>query len=103
MENIISFIKKYANLFIFILISLTWIKSCGIKRECSNTKKQIIELTKKLEKNDSILSISLDKINHKLDSTLISNSAVVNSNNATKNALNNQKQQQVIVKVLQDK
>lgn len=103
MENIISFIKKYSQIFIFILLTLTWFKSCSIKRECTSTKKQIIELTKELNKKDSLLVSSMYEINHKLDSTLISNSAVVNSNNATKNALSNQKQQQVIVKVLQDK
>ena len=39
----------------------------------------------------------------KMDSTLISNTAVVNTNKQTNNAINSQKQQQVIVKVIPSK
>lgn len=62
-----------------------------------------MELTKELNKKDSILDTNFKSIDHKIDSTLISNSAVVNSNKSTSNAINSQKQQQVVVKLLQNK
>ena len=103
MEKILDFIKKYFKFIVIGLLFFVWFKSCEIDRECTKNRKALVELTKELNKKDSILDANFKSIDHKIDSTLISNSAVVNSNKSTSNAINNQKQQQVVVKLLQNK
>lgn len=94
MEKILIFFNKYGFIITTLLLMLVYFKQCGISREETKMRKEMI-------KNDSLVNNKLDNLTFKLDSTLISNSAVVNSNNATSNAINNQKQ--VVVKVVPTK
>lgn len=103
MDKILNFFKKYGFIIVTILLIFIWFKSCSLDNECTRNRKALVELTKELNKKDSLLDISLNNMNTKMDSTLISNSAVINANNATSNAINNQKQQQVVVKLLPNK
>lgn len=101
--KLLDFLKKYGQLIIIIMLSIIFLKQCSINSKYGRSIKVYKELTNELRINDSILNNNLNLVNHKLDSTLISNSAVVNSNNATSSAINNQKQQQVVVKVVKTK
>ena len=47
-------------------------------------------------KQDSILNVRFDEIERKLDSTLISNGAVIDANKQTSAAINNKKQNIII-------
>lgn len=103
MKQILDFVKKYFQWITIVLLILVWFKGCSIDNECARNRKAIVELTKELNKKDSILDVNLNIINHKMDSTLISNSAVINSNKNTSNEIKNQKQQQVVVKLVPNK
>lgn len=75
---------------------LSFVNQCSIKNSIDRNTKYTKELVKEIKAQDSL-------INMKMDSTLISNTAVVNTNKQTNNAINSQKQQQVIVKVIPSK
>lgn len=47
-------------------------------------------------RRDSIMYLYLENMNHKLDSTLISNGAVISANKQTSEAINNKKQNIII-------
>ena len=84
MEKINAFLKKHGIITILIVMLLSFAMCFGM-----------IAIGE-IKAQDSL-------INMKMDSTLISNTAVVNTNKQTNNAINSQKQQQVIVKVIPSK
>ena len=96
MEKINAFLKKHGIITILIVILLSFVNQCSIKKSINRNTKYTKELVKEMKTQDSL-------INMKLDSTLISNTAVINTNKQTNNAINSQKQQQVIVKVIPSK
>lgn len=96
MEKINAFLKKHGIITILIVILLSFVNQCSIKNSIERNTKYTKELVKEIKAQDSL-------INMKMDSTLISNTAVVNTNKQTNNAINSQKQQQVIVKVIPSK
>lgn len=96
MEKINAFLKKHGIITILIVILLSFVNQCSIKNSIDRNTKYTKELVKEIKAQDSL-------INMKMDSTLISNTAVVNTNKQTNNAINSQKQQQVIVKVIPSK
>ena len=96
MEKINAFLKKHGIITILIVMLLSFVNQCSIKNSIDRNTKYTKELVKEMKKQDSL-------INMKMDSTLISNTAVVNTNKQTNNAINSQKQQQVIVKVIPSK
>ena len=95
MEKINAFLKKHGIITILIVM-LSFVNQCSIKNSIDRNTKYTKELVKEIKAQDSL-------INMKMDSTLISNTAVVNTNKQTNNAINSQKQQQVIVKVIPSK
>ena len=96
MEKINAFLKKHGIITILIVMLLSFVNQCSIKNSIDRNTKYTKELVKEIKAQDSL-------INMKIDSTLISNTAVVNTNKQTNNAINSQKQQQVIVKVIPSK
>lgn len=96
MEKINAFLKKHGIITILIVMLLSFVNQCSIKNSIDRNNKYTKELVKEMKAQDSL-------INMKMDSTLISNTAVVNTNKQTNNAINSQKQQQVIVKVIPSK
>ena len=96
MEKINAFLKKHVIITILIVMLLSFVNQCSIKNSIDRNTKYTKELVKEIKAQDSL-------INMKMDSTLISNTAVVNTNKQTNNAINSQKQQQVIVKVIPSK
>lgn len=96
MEKINAFLKKHGIITILIVMLLSFVNQCSIKNSIDRNTKYTKELVKEIKAQDSL-------INMKMDSTLISNTAVVNTNKQTNNAINSQKQQQVIVKVIPSK
>ena len=96
MEKINAFLKKHGIITILIVMLLSFVNQCSIKNSIDRNTKYTKELVKEIKAQDSL-------INMKMDSTLISNKAVVNTNKQTNNAINSQKQQQVIVKVIPSK
>ena len=96
MEKINAFLKKHGIITILIVMLLSFVNQCSIKNSIDRNTKYTKELVKEIKAQDSL-------INMKMDSTLISNTAVVNTNKQTNNAINLQKQQQVIVKVIPSK
>ena len=103
MKKFLDFVKKYFQWIVIVLLIIVWFKGCSIDNECTRNRKALVELTKELSKKDSILDVNLKNTNHKIDSTLISNSAVISSNKNTSNEIKNQKQQQVVVKLIPNK
>ena len=96
MEKINAFLKKHGIITILIVMLMSFVNQCSIKNSIDRNTKYTKELVKEIKAQDSL-------INMKMDSTLISNKAVVNTNKQTNNAINSQKQQQVIVKVIPSK
>lgn len=96
MEKISKFLNKHGFLIVIILLTFILIKQCG----SSNTEKRIAKYQKEMVaetvKQDSILNVRFDEIERKLDSTLISNGAVIDANKQTSAAINNKKQNIII-------
>lgn len=98
MNKLVNFFKKNSDIIIALLILFIFFKQCGLDNKISKNIKTTKELIDTNNKKDSILEITLNNLNKKMDSTLISNYAVINSNNETNNVI--KKQQQVVVKVI---
>ena len=96
MEKISKFLNKYGFLIVIILLVLVFVKQCS----SSNAEKRIAKYQKEMNsdnvKRDSIMSVRFDEIERKLDSTLISNGAVIDANRQTSAAINNKKQNIII-------
>ncbi len=96
MEKISKFLNKHGFLIVIILLTFVLVKQCG----SSNAEKRIAkyqkEMTTESMKQDSIMTVRFDEIERKLDSTLISNGAVIDANRQTSAAINNKKQNIII-------
>ena len=96
MEKISKFLNKHGFLIVIILLVLVFEKQCS----SSNAEKRIAKYQKEMNsenvKRDSIMTVRFDEIERKLDSTLISNGAVIDANRQTSAAINNKKQNIII-------
>ena len=96
MEKISKFLNKHGFLIVIILLVLVFVKQCS----SSNAEKRIAKYQKEMNsenvKRDSIMTVRFDEIERKLDSTLISNGAVIDVNRQTSAAINNKKQNIII-------
>ena len=96
MEKISKFLNKHGFLIVIILLVLVFVKQCS----SSNAEKRIAKYQKEMNsenvKRDSIMTVRFDEIERKLDSTLISNGAVIDANKQTSAAINNKKQNIII-------
>ena len=96
MEKISKFLNKHGFLIVIILLVLVFVKQCS----SSNSEKRIAKYQKEMNsenvKRDSIMTVRFDEIERKLDSTLISNGAVIDANRQTSAAINNKKQNIII-------
>ena len=96
MEKISKFLNKHGFLIVIILLVLVFVKQCS----SSNAEKRIAKYQKEMNsdnvKRDSIMTVRFDEIERKLDSTLISNGAVIDANRQTSAAINNKKQNIII-------
>ncbi len=96
MEKVLNFLNKHSFVIIIILIASIFVNQCSIK----NTQKRILKSQKEMvietKKQDSLLNSKFDAVTYKLDSTLISNGAVINANKQTSDAINNKKQNIII-------
>ena len=96
MEKISKFLNKHGFLIVIILLVLVFVKQCS----SSNAEKRIAKYQKEMNsenvKRDSIMIVRFDEIERKLDSTLISNGAVIDANRQTSAAINNKKQNIII-------
>lgn len=96
MEKISKFLNKHGFLIVIILLILVFVKQCS----SSNVEKRIAKYQKEMNsenvKRDSIMTVRFDEIERKLDSTLISNGAVIDANRQTSAAINNKKQNIII-------
>lgn len=96
MEKISKFLNKHGFLIVIILLVLVFVKQCS----SSNAEKRIAKYQREMNsenvKRDSIMIVRFDEIERKLDSTLISNGAVIDANRQTSAAINNKKQNIII-------
>ena len=96
MEKISKFLNKHGFLIVIILLVLVFVKQCS----SSNAEKRIAKYQREMNsenvKRDSIMTVRFDEIERKLDSTLISNGAVIDANKQTSAAINNKKQNIII-------
>ena len=96
MEKISKFLNKHGFLIVIILLILVFVKQCS----SSNVEKRIAKYQKEMNsenvKRDSIMTVRFDEIERKLDSTLISNGAVIDANRQTSAAIHNKKQNIII-------
>ena len=96
MEKISKFLNKHGFLIVIILLVLVFVKQCS----SSNAEKRIAKYQKEMNsenvKRHSIMTVRFDEIERKLDSTLISNGAVIDANRQTSAAINNKKQNIII-------
>lgn len=96
MEKISKFLNEHGFLIVIILLVLVFVKQCS----SSNAEKRIAKYQKEMNsenvKRDSIMTVRFDEIERKLDSTLISNGAVIDANRQTSAAINNKKQNIII-------
>jgi predicted Holliday junction resolvase-like endonuclease len=96
MEKVLNFLNKNGVLIIIFLSLVIFINQCSIK----NAQKKIVKSQKEMvietKKSDSLLNSKFDAVTYKLDSTLISNGAVINANKQTSDAINNKKQNIII-------
>lgn len=96
MEKISKFLNKHGFLIVIILLTFVLVKQCS----SSNAEKRIAKYQKEMVtesvKRDSIMTVRFNEIERKLDSTLISNGAVIDANRQTSAAINNKKQNIII-------
>ena len=96
MEKISKFLNKHGFLIVIILLILVFVKQCS----SSNVEKRIAKYQKEMNsenvKRDSIMTVRFDEIERKLDTTRISNGAVIDANRQTSAAINNKKQNIII-------
>lgn len=96
MEKISKFLNKHGFLIVIIILLLIFANQCSTKNATQRAAKYQKEMTINNQKQDSIMSVRMEDIEKKLDSTLISNGAVIDANRQTSAAINNKKQNIVI-------
>lgn len=96
MEKLSNFLNKNGFLVVIIIILLMFVNQCSTKNATQRVAKYQKEMTINNQRQDSIMSVRMKDIEKKLDSTLISNGAVIDANRQTSAAINNKKQNIVI-------
>ena len=96
MEKLSNFLNKNGFLVVIIILLLMFVNQCSTKNATQRVAKYQKEMTINNQKQDSIMSVRMEDIEKKLDSTLISNGAVIDANRQTSAAINNKKQNIVI-------
>jgi PBP1b-binding outer membrane lipoprotein LpoB len=96
MEKLSNFLNKNGFLVVIIILLLMFVNQCSTKNATKRVAKYQKEMTINNQKQDSIMSVRMENIEKKLDSTLISNGAVIDANRQTSAAINNKKQNIVI-------
>ena len=96
MEKLSNFLNKNGFLVVIIILLLMFVNQCSTKNATQRVAKYQKEMTINNQREDSIMSVRMENIEKKLDSTLISNGAVIDANRQTSAAINNKKQNIVI-------
>jgi len=96
MEKLSNFLNKNGFLVVVIILLLMFVNQCSTKNATQRVAKYQKEMTINNQRQDSIMSVRMEDIEKKLDSTLISNGAVIDANRQTSAAINNKKQNIVI-------
>ena len=96
MEKLSNYLNKNGFLVVIIIILLMFVNQCSTKNATQRVAKYQKEMTINNQRQDSIMSVRMEDIEKKLDSTLISNGAVIDANRQTSAAINNKKQNIVI-------
>lgn len=96
MKKILNFLNKYGILIILVMIFVVSVKQCSIKNIQKRIAKSQKEIVIETKKQDSLMNLKFDEVTYKLDSTLISNGAVISANKQTSDAINNKKQNIII-------
>ena len=96
MEKLSNFLSKNGFLVVIIILLLMFVNQCSTKNATQRVAKYQKEMTINNQRQDSIISVRMEDIEKKLDSTLISNGAVIDANRQTSAAINNKKQNIVI-------
>lgn len=98
MKKLNKWINENGLLIILAILLLCFVNTCSIKNAEKKEAKYQKELVTETTKQDSILNVRFENLEHKLDSTLISNGAVISANKQTSDAINNKKQN-IVIKV----
>lgn len=96
MEKISKFLDKHGFLIVVIMLSIVLVGQCGSRNAEKRMAKYQKETVTEMRGRDSVMGVRLGEIGRKLDSTLISNGAVIDANRQTSDAINNKKQNIVI-------
>ena len=96
MEKISKFLDKHGFLIVVIMLSIVLVGQCGSKNAEKRMAKYQKETVTEMGRRDSVMDVRMGEIGRKLDSTLISNGAVIDANRQTSDAINNKKQNIVI-------
>jgi predicted membrane protein len=96
MEKLSNFLNKNGFLVVVIILLLMFVNQCSTKNATQRVAKYQKEMTINNQRQDSIMSVRMEDVEKKLDSTLISNGAVIDANRQTSAAINNKKQNIVI-------
>ena len=96
MEKLSNFLNKNGFLVVIIILLLMFVNQCSTKNATQRVAKYQKEMTINNQRQDSIMSVRMEDIEKKLDSTLILNGAVIDANRQTSAAINNKKQNIVI-------
>lgn len=102
MEKISKFLNKHGFLIVIIILSLVLVNQCGSKNAEKRMAKYQKEMVVETQKQDSIMTMKFNELEKKLDSTLISNGAVIDANRQTSAAINNKKQN-IVIRMENDK
>ena len=102
MEKLSNFLNKNGFLVVIIILLLMFVNQCSTKNATQRVAKYQKEMVIETQKQDSIMNIRIENIEKKLDSTLISNGAVIDANKQTSAAINNRKQN-IVIKVDKEK
>lgn len=97
-----TFLNKNGFLIVIIILLLVFVNQCSTKNAEKRVAKYQKEMVIETQKQDSIMNIRIENIEKKLDSTLISNGAVIDANKQTSAAINNRKQN-IVIKVDKEK
>lgn len=101
MEKISTFLNKNGFLIVIIILLLVFANQCSTKNAEKRVAKYQKEMVAETVKQDSLMTVRLDEIERKLDSTLISNGAVIDANKQTSAAIKQQKQN-ITIKIDKD-
>ena len=96
MKKFLNFLDEWGVLIIVILFVFLFFKTCSVGNSINRNAKYTKQMVNEQLVKDSLLNVRLNSIEHKLDSTLISNDAVVRTNKSTASAITNRKDQEIV-------